>query len=604
MIFTPFYVKIKEKHTWRVSMVKKFIFVLLSITLIFGAFLSPGKGLAAARNTLTISEDIVNVRGGPSLSYQLVKQVKKGEKYSILKEKGDWIQIDLSNGKTGWVANWLITKEKNNESTNPTSLENTIAEADTDQLRVRSGPGTSFRIIGLLNKGQAVTVLENNENWIKISTPFGEGWVASQYVKMKSEKQESNSNPNGTNKMSKGVVTGDTLNVRKEPSTTSTTIGKLSKGMSITIYSKQNNWLEIQFSNQKAWVSAKFVTIQAGSAEEQMTKAKGVIGTVTANSLSVRSSSSLNSKIVGTIAKGEQFTILEEVNSWVKIEFKPGSFGWAAGWYLEKNTANSSSGQAVKEGTVTILHNGTNIRKEPLVQSDVLERANEGDIFEVNEVKNDWYKIKLKDGSTGYVAGWIVSISGSAPSIEKRGAQNYLKSKTIVLDPGHGGGDNGATGVGGTLEKELTLRTAQLLYDKLRAAGANVFLTRNSDSFISLPSRVSFASSIQADAFISLHYDSNLDGSVHGMTSYYYHSYQKSLAETLNTSVINETRLKNRGVRFGDFHVIRENSQQAALMELGYLSNPGEEITLNSGQFQENAATGLYNGLAHFFKGN
>jgi N-acetylmuramoyl-L-alanine amidase len=88
------------------------------------------------------------------------------------------------------------------------------------------------------------------------------------------------------------------------------------------------------------------------------------------------------------------------------------------------------------------------------------------------------------------------------------------------------------------------------------------------------------------------------------MTSYYYHSYQKELAEYLYNSTNAETRLKSRGVRSGNFHVIRENSQKGVLMELGYLSNPGEEMTLNSGQFQENAATGLYNGLARYFRDN
>ncbi len=67
----------------------------------------------------------------------------------------------------------------------------------------------------------------------------------------------------------------------------------------------------------------------------------------------------------------------------------------------------------------------------------------------------------------------------------------------MFLIPGHGGVDNGTTGAGGTFEKELTLRTAKLLYDKLKAAGANVYLTRANDTYISLPSRVSFAESHQ-----------------------------------------------------------------------------------------------------------
>lgn len=88
------------------------------------------------------------------------------------------------------------------------------------------------------------------------------------------------------------------------------------------------------------------------------------------------------------------------------------------------------------------------------------------------------------------------------------------------------------------------------------------------------------------------------------MTGYYYHPYQKELADYLYHSTNEHTRLKSRGVRQGDYHVIRENNQKSVLMELGYISNPEEAMTLNSSQFQENAATGLYNGLARFFKDN
>ncbi|MFL6518347.1 MAG: N-acetylmuramoyl-L-alanine amidase, partial [Bacillus sp. (in: firmicutes)] len=330
----------------------------------------------------------------------------------------------------------------------------------------------------------------------------------------------------------------------------------------------------------------------------------GITGTVTANSLSVRSGASLNTKLIGTVTKGLSFTILEEKNNWAKIEYQSGSFGWVAGWYLDKQAVTSPSGQAVKESIITIINNGTNIRKSPNVQSDVVERVNKGVTFSVKSLKNDWYEVKTKNGKTGYVAGWLVSINGNAPQIEKPGAEEYIKNKTIVLDPGHGGTDKGATGTSGTYEKELTLRTAMLLYDKLRAAGANVYLTRKNDSYLQLASRVSVARTYNADAFISLHYDSNLDHSVRGMTSYYYHSYQKALADTLFASTIGQTKLTSRGVRFGDFHVIRENSQNAALMELGYLSNPEEEMTLKSGGFQENAASGLFDGLARYFKEN
>ena len=588
-------------------MFKKFILLLLSIILVFGTFLPQGKSNATS-GLLTISTDVINIRGGPGLSYPLVKTAKRGEKYSIVKEKGDWIEIQLSSGKTGWIVNWLVTKENESKAATAASSaesKNTMAKANTDQLRVRSGPGTSFRIVGLLNKGQEVTILDQNENWYKITFSFGEGWVVRDFLEIKTVKQESEKTPAPSNSKGIGVVDGDTVNVRQEPSATSPIIGKLTKGTSVTIYSKQNNWLEIGFSNLKGWANSEFINTQMGASRDTpKQKLSGISGTVTAGSLSVRSGSSLNTSIIGTVTKGQSFTILEENNNWVKIEYKSGRFGWVAGWYLDQTTANSQSGQAQKENKITILHNGTNIRTEADVQSDVVALANEGEVFSVKSIVNDWYEVILKNGKTGYVAGWIVSINGTTPQIQKAGAESYLKNKTIVLDPGHGGGDNGTTGASGTLEKELTLRTALLLYDKLRAAGANVYLTRTNDSFIALPSRVSAAEGYNTDAFISLHYDSNLDRSVRGMTGYYYHIYQKSLAETLFASTVGQTKLNDRGVRVGDFYVIRENSQKAVLIELGYLSNQEEEMKLNSSGFQENAASGLYNGLARFFKNN
>lgn len=566
--------------------------------LIFAVFLPQDIGVAA-NGSVTIAEDTVNIRSGPSLSYQLVKQGKKGEKFTIIKEKGDWIQIQLSAAKTGWVANWVVTKSSNGTTTTSTTNSKKMsAEANTDQLRVRSGPGTSFRIIGYLNKGQAVSVLDENENWLKISATFGEGWVAREFIDTKNNnnnnnndsKEEDNNKSIGT-----GIVT-ETLNIRNEPSTTGTLIGKLTKGTSITIYSKKNNWLEINYSNQRAWVSSDYV--QIGDKDKPSTS-NGAIGTVTASNLSVRSDTSLNSDIIGSVSKGQKFTILDEVSNWVKIEYQPGKIGWAAGWYFTREKGNS---ELAKDSKVTILHNGTNIRKDPNVQSNVLKRANEGETYPIKAVEDDWYEITLPNGTNGYIAGWLVTTNGTGPGIDKKGAEGYLRSKTIVIDPGHGGIDTGATGASGTLEKELTLRTAQLLSDKLKAAGANVFLTRSNDSYLPLPSRVRLASVHQSDAFISLHYDSNLDRSIKGMTGYYYHSYQKELAEYVYNATNSQTRLKSRGVRSGDYHVLRENQRQAVLMELGYLSNSAEEMTLKSGQFQENAATGLYNGLARYFK--
>lgn len=590
-------------------LLKKFILALVFI-LFFGGIPIYGPVAHAESNvTITITTDSLNVREGPGLSYRVVKQVNKGESFKLVKEENDWIQIKLSNTLNGWVANWLVQKERSQESNSNLSSLGTIT---VNGLRVRNGPGLNFQTIGHLNNDLQVQVLEKNENWIKISSGKIEGWVSSEFVSVTSGQASNDQTDSTPSNRQTAIITVDSLNVRNAASLQSKIIGKLQKGEKIEIVSSTKEWVEFHFNGQNAWISSQFVEIESKSNDQKNTNIEastpssqtGIVGTVTANALNVRSKGDLTSKIVGTVLKGTTFVILEEKNNWSKIEYSPKKFGWVNTWYLEKviPITNPSQSQDVKESYVTILYDGTNIRKGSSVQTPVVIRANEGEQFAVKSLKGEWYEILLENGTTAYIAGWIVSVNGTAPQVEKPGAEGYLKNKTIVLDPGHGGGDSGTVGARGTLEKELTLRTAILLYDKLRASGANVILTRTNDAYFSLRSRVSTSQYHMADAFISLHYDSILDRSVRGMTTYYFHSFQRPLAEAVHSSTLDQTKLKDRGARFGDYHVIRENNQKAILIELGYLSNPAEETTVTSPQYQEMAATGIFNGLAKFFK--
>ncbi|EIJ78995.1 N-acetylmuramoyl-L-alanine amidase, family 3 [Bacillus methanolicus PB1] len=478
----------------------------------------------------------------------------------------------------------------------------------TDGLRVRKGPGTDFQVIGSLDKGQVITILETNENWAKVQTSFGVGWVAKEYISVQTSNNAITDKP-AASKNNTGKITVNSLNVRSSPSLHGSIIGKFQKGEEVTVLSQRGDWTEISFSGKSAWVSNEYVLVEKKGSKKKSTPQvssnhAGVTGTVTATTLTVRDKGNLNGKIIGSVSKGESFQIYEEKNNWAKIEWKPGKFGWVANWFLKKTESGSNrpDGIIVKNSTLTIIHNGTNLRKGPSIDSEIIYRANQGETFQIVSLHNDWYEILLQNGATAFVAGWIVSVKGNAPQVEKPGAEMYLKNKTIVLDPGHGGRDNGTTGIRGTLEKQVTLRTAKLLYKRIKASGANVILTRNDDTYIPLSSRVSTANYHNADAFISIHYDSIKDRSVRGITSYYYHLFQKPLAESVHSATISQTKMKDRGVRFGDYHVLRETNKNAILLELGYLSNPAEEIFVTSGQYQESVSSGIFQGLARYFK--
>lgn len=536
------------------AMHKYRIILLLCFTLLVG-ILEPQK-VSAAGIKLVISGNIVNIRAGPGESYEVIDKASKGEAFTVLKEAEGWYLVNLEGDRHGWIAGWLsvATTEKEEDEESPSALEentgvdsplreenrgSTLEEKDASELDGAMEPSAEE------SKGSNANVDSLEED--------------SQMSKL----QQKENSPE--------------MNKRKKQPEEQETIAEKDK--------------QYPEKSEKP-VGEKQVRI------------------ITTAALKVREIGSLHGKVIGTVKEGESFPILEEKNDWLKIEFKPGRYGWVAGWFVDKSQRETkqqrdkdqdAAKKNKQDSTATIVYNGTNIREEPDTGSTVVKRANVGDTFPIVEMKGDWYGILLKNGDKAYVAGWLVTVSGRAPQIKKQDTDGSLHDKLIIIDPGHGGKDDGATGIGGSKEKELTLKTAQILYDKLHAKGAKVILTRNSDEFVSLNSRVRLSHILEADAYISIHFDSIADSEVRGITSYYYHQYQKSLASHVHGALKGQTKMKDRGIRFGDYHVIRENKQNAVLLELGYLSNPTEENLISSRQYHEQVSDAIVQGLTNYF---
>src|SRR6185503_14502520 len=140
------------------------------------------------------------------------------------------------------------------------------------------------------------------------------------------------------------------------------------------------------------------------------------------------------------------------------------------------------------------------------------------------------------------------------------------KPKLIALDPGHGGHDPGALGYSGTKEKSVVITVARDLVQQLQAGKYRVMLTRASDTYVPLRERVARAQDAKADLFLSIHADSHPDAEVRGASVY-------TLSE--------EASDRQAGVA-----VLTSPDIPAALVELGYLSNPRDEKLLTVRQHQ------------------
>ena len=191
-----------------------------------------------------------------------------------------------------------------------------------------------------------------------------------------------------------------------------------------------------------------------------------------------------------------------------------------------------------------------------------------------------------------------------------------LSGKKIVIDPGHGGNDAGAIGPTGVMEKNVTLKVSLELKRLLEAAGAQVIMTRETDTTVSakgakasdieeLGARCDVANRIGADIFISIHADSFTRPEARGTTGYYYSKSTsgrgQKLADCIRRNLVEQLGTPSRGTQPCNFYVVKHTDMPATLIELGFISNKDEEKLLDSKEGVQKAAQGILDGIEDYF---
>jgi N-acetylmuramoyl-L-alanine amidase len=187
------------------------------------------------------------------------------------------------------------------------------------------------------------------------------------------------------------------------------------------------------------------------------------------------------------------------------------------------------------------------------------------------------------------------------------GAQD-LSEYSFCVDPGHGGSDPGAVGPTGLTEKEINLTTSLFFRDSLEAAGATIYITRETDATLSLAARSQLANAMAVDRCISVHHNASTNQSANYTGVHVYldtpeidlHMASKivtRLDSVLNIGVVS-TNCGTWGVRANNFHMVREPNMPCCLTENSFISNPAEETRLRDSTYLNTNATAMYIGLA------
>ena len=309
------------------------------------------------------------------------------------------------------------------------------------------------------------------------------------------------------------------------------------------------------------------------------------------------------------------------------------------------------------QGTLTITNNDknrgtfdvliTNLTNSSGISGVVIpvwsEQNGQDDLVWHNATKQDdgSYKVTIsasqhKWNSGKYIVhGYIVDASGKnigfgatsadvvAPKkIGSASRGNYdVLNKIVYLDAGHGGYDPGASYFG-ISEKSLTLAIQSRVKAKLESEGYQVVTTRTSDTYVDLTDRSRAVNASESDIFVSIHINASGSSAAQGIETYYYQPYAEypsrinatyhanptrlsmsdTLANAIQSSLINATGAQNQGVKRQTFAVLRETTAPAVLLELGFLSNPQEAARLNTAAYQETLANAIVAGIKSYYE--
>ena len=230
--------------------------------------------------------DVVNVRSSDSIEADKIGRTTQGQILELVEERvNGWSKV-IFEGKEGFIKTEFLQPEEtemqlSTEVPENSSVLGVVEESDnsvkkgtlTDTVNVRTTASTEADIVGILNKGSDIEIIEQmNNGWTKIKHPNGEAYVKSDFIKVEqvqsqtstetSDKEDSEEKETVAVTTKKGKVT-DTVNVRKTSSTDGTIVGILNKGSQIEIMEQMSNgWTKIKHSSGDAYVKSDYVEVQ------------------------------------------------------------------------------------------------------------------------------------------------------------------------------------------------------------------------------------------------------------------------------------------------------------------------------------------------------
>ena len=387
--------------------------------------------------------EYVNFRSGPGTNYSSKGVIALGTTVTVTDtSNSEWYAVRLSNGSTGYIfAQYLKLNSSSSTTATPAPSGSEQSAKTTEYVNFRSGPGTNCSSKGVIALGTTVTVTDrSNSEWYAVRLANGStGYIFAQYLKLNSSSSATatpapTQAPSGSEQSAK---TTEYVNFRSGPGTNYSSKGVIASGTTVTVTDRSNSqWYAVRLANgSTGYIFAQYLKVTGtSSATPTPTQAPSNDGTVQAKltaDVNLRRGAGTNYGVIKVIGTGTTVTVTDASNSqWYKVKLSDGTEGYLFSEYLKVTSGNIDSAKPSATPTPTPApSNGTvqakttsdlNVRKGPGTSYGIIKVIDMNVNVTVTEATNSsWYKVKLSDGTEGYLAAQYLKItSGDINSVK------------------------------------------------------------------------------------------------------------------------------------------------------------------------------------------
>ena len=391
--------------------------------------------------------EYVNFRSGPGTNYSSKGVIALGTTVTVTDtSNSEWYAVRLSNGSTGYIfAQYLKLNSSSSATATPAPTQAPSGSEQTakttEYVNFRSGPGTNYNSKGVIALGTTVTVTDtSNSEWYAVRLSNGStGYIFAQYLKLNSSSSATatpapTQAPSGSEQSAK---TTEYVNFRSGPGTNYSSKGVIASGTTVTVTDRSNSqWYAVRLANgSTGYIFAQYLKVTGtSSATPTPTQAPSNDGTVQAKltaDVNLRRGAGTNYGVIKVIGTGTTVTVTDASNSqWYKVKLSDGTEGYLFSEYLKVTSGDINSAKPSATPTPTPApSNGTvqakttsdlNVRKGPGTSYGIIKVIDMNVTVTVTEATNSsWYKVKLSDGTEGYLAAQYLKItSGDINSVK------------------------------------------------------------------------------------------------------------------------------------------------------------------------------------------